>query len=95
MFVNYRDLPSILLDDIFPRHFNMTTDIDAKDRVTEVCSHYSKNRGGTNRKGETWDSNVGDTEKKRNEASRKVQQAADLGLRPTFDKLEQHRSMKI
>jgi len=86
--VNYADLPNILLQDIFPRHFQIPTDSDVIDRVEHVCTHYSKQRIVGSSRGGTWDSSVGDAEQKQELASPAVKLAAELGLKPTYDILE-------
>mmetsp|Transcript_51324 Transcript_51324/g.59976 ORF Transcript_51324/g.59976 Transcript_51324/m.59976 type:complete len:457 (-) Transcript_51324:954-2324(-) len=92
--VNYADLPNILLEDIFPHHFQIPTGPDVVDRVEQVCTQYSKQSVRVANKGRLWDSSMGDAEEKQELATPVVKRAAELGLKPTFDVLE-HLSGRV
>lgn len=80
--VNYKDLPNTLLDDIFPNYFGIPVTSIQRDRVTNVCTKYSKGRG---QKARTWKD---DSEHKEQKASDELKAAADEFLYGSYAILE-------
>lgn len=82
MAVNYhKDLVHDFLDTVFPKHFKVSLDQEAIDRVIEVSGTYSKNRG---KKGDF----KADSEEKEKKATDGIREASSLFLEPSFHILQ-------
>ena len=80
-FVDYADLPDLLIDDIIPNHFGQSMDDDAKSRILKVSGTYSKARA----LGKAWQE---DSQKKEDAARPEIRAASDKYLQPVYEKLK-------
>lgn len=80
--VNYADLPDALYKEILPKHWGVETGKEEIERIIDVSSQYSKGRGP--RKGE-WHE---DSEKKEEEATDIVREAAKQFMTESYEKLK-------
>lgn len=85
-FVNYVDLPNILIDYIIPDHFNIPIDAEEARNIHEVSSVYSK---GSHNRDKEWKE---DSQTKQEHASEAILKASETWLLPTFKALEDGES---
>lgn len=85
-FVNYVDLPHVLLDSIFPHHFNIDVGPGEEERVNSVCKVYSKSR----KAGQTWEE---DSKKKDDNASPEIRSASFKYLEGVYHQMEETKKL--
>ena len=81
-FVDYVDLPGLLIDDIIPNHFGHPMDDESKSRILKVSGTYSKART----LGKTWQE---DSQRKEDAARPEIRAASAKYLQPVYEKLKQ------
>jgi hypothetical protein len=84
-FVHYPDLPYILTEDIFPNKFGLVLSEEQTERVQSVCSMYSKASHGRARPYED------DSIAKERKVTPAIQQAANIFLQDSYQKLLRQR----
>eukprot|EP00542_Grammatophora_oceanica_P012344 CAMPEP_0194036676 /NCGR_PEP_ID=MMETSP0009_2-20130614/9032_1 /TAXON_ID=210454 /ORGANISM="Grammatophora oceanica, Strain CCMP 410" /LENGTH=369 /DNA_ID=CAMNT_0038678529 /DNA_START=78 /DNA_END=1187 /DNA_ORIENTATION=+ len=89
MAVNYADLPKLLHEEIFPKHFGLEVGPQEVQRIEQVCSVYSKGAG--NKGGEFHE----DSEEKKKNATPAMREAAKKFLQKSYEKLEMHKTVPI
>jgi hypothetical protein len=83
-FVNYKQMPGVVWDDIFPDYFKVPITVSSQSRMERAAMYYSKGRG--DKAGEEWEDDV---KKKQESASPAVVRAADIFTRDVFQRMEQ------
>mmetsp|Transcript_15903 Transcript_15903/g.23328 ORF Transcript_15903/g.23328 Transcript_15903/m.23328 type:complete len:374 (-) Transcript_15903:35-1156(-) len=84
--INYVDLISILISDVFPNHFKIPLNHIDEQRIKDISTKYSKAR--TNVKKEEWHE---DSDKKDQKASQEIKDAAKMFLESGYNWLENNR----
>jgi hypothetical protein len=82
-FVNYKQMPDIVWDDIFPNYFNIPLTNKEIGRMEKTALLYSKGRGNQANKG--WKD---DSTEKQKTAARPVTKAAAVFLKDVYDDME-------
>jgi hypothetical protein len=82
MSVNYEDLPHILYETVFPKHFGMSVDQTEIDNIVKICSIYSKGTAGQHQEYQP------DSEEKERLASRAIKRASQLFLQESYEQLQ-------
>ena len=80
-FVDYADLPDVLIDDIIPHHFGQSMDEESKRRILKVSGTYSKARTV----GKTWQE---DSQTKNEAARPEIRAASTKYLLPVWEKIK-------
>jgi len=80
--VRYTDIPHVMLDKVFPRHFGYTPSQHVRSRMMDQASKYSKDRSGSR----TWNAG-GDSQDKQQRASVEMKVAAREVLLESFTAL--------
>ena len=83
MGVNYEDMPEVLIDTLFPKHFGLPVGEKETERVLAQFGVYSKRMKRVDPK-EAKD----DSAEKEKEASLEVHQAVELFLHDSYEKLQ-------
>ena len=81
-FVDYVDLPDVLIDDIIPNHFHQVMGEESKSRIRKISGTYSKARTV----GKTWQE---DSQKKEDAARPEIRTASAKYLQPVWEKMKQ------
>lgn len=80
--VEYDGIIDKLIDDIIPNHFGVEVDEEARARILDVSTKYSKSaHNGV----KDW---VEDSEKKENMATSKIREASELFLEESYNELK-------
>jgi hypothetical protein len=88
--INYRDMPTILFDTVFPQLLNEGPLAEADlRRMKETANVYSKGRGGATHEF------AGDSEQKEAAANERVRAASERYLKSSYDRLEQKAALVL
>ena len=81
--VEYDGLIEKLIQDIIPNHFGVQVDEEARQRILDVSTVYSKSKGGN----KDW---VEDSERKEVGSTPEIRSASELFLSQSYAKLKKH-----
>lgn len=84
--INYRDMPDILFDSVFPQLLDEEISEEDLSRMRETAGVYSKGRG--NKQGVEF---AGDSQQKEESANERVRAAAERYLIPSYKQLEAYQ----